>query len=225
MGLDVETCGVGLELELGFPFPWSTSISGFLSRKLDVEACGIGLGLEFGFPFPWSTGISGFLSSKHSKRFGWGVIGLDRWHVRGLQAGFMDTEAKSGLVINARSLDSLLTSWERLATRLSSDLSWVNSNLRAWFSKVSRSRLEWRDFKLARQLVQNQGSCPSNWLYISYACCDMPMHVRWNHLPQRSQSRAWVSPLTISPQFAQGASSDETDMVEDFTPTYVKVIY
>ena len=46
-----------------------------------------------------------------------------------VEAGF--NEVESGLVRKARSSDSLLTSWERVVTRLSSDLSWASSNLRA----------------------------------------------------------------------------------------------
>ena len=53
----------------------------------------------------------------------------------GAEAEFRETE--SGLVTKARSLDSLFTSLERLATTLSSVLSWATSNLRAWFSRES----------------------------------------------------------------------------------------
>ena len=34
-----------------------------------------------------------------------------------------------------------------------------------------------------------------------------------NTLLNSVKSRAWLSPLTISPRLAQGASSDKTDMV------------
>ena len=58
----------------------------------------------------------------------------------GAEAEFRETE--SGVVTKARSLDSLITSLERLVTTLSSVLSWATSNLRAWFSRESLSMHE-----------------------------------------------------------------------------------
>ena len=90
-------------------------ISLFLTLGLE------GLGWDYSQRFPFLDQVVPLC--RHSKGFEWGIICCGIWHSTGAEVEFRETE--SGLVTKTRSLDSLFTSLERLATTPSSVLSWA----------------------------------------------------------------------------------------------------